>query len=250
MKNRVVFPERLMDLMLKILFLGFLLLFIGGGIEYFCGNKTVLIVGVIFISVFLIFEVYEFFYAITGQHIFTCLILLLLPVLFCWMIGYNPFNSYGDLENKNSYEATLRYKDVEFFCIAYISEMEEEFYNTGCKYSLYAIQLPYGKYAHSVSELVKSVEPGAEIETIIGDMGESISLRLIGRTTVKSYETLRETVVSNSGDFCGSIGSDKFHFTDCPYVDNIEQYNLIYFWDEGVADIFGYSWCSKCWERW
>lgn len=143
---------------------------------------------------------------------------------------------YEKSSYKERYEAYVYADDKPIFCIATV-------YKDGATYSISEISMPYG---HSLY-VDERYDPDDKSSTIfIGDNGWHCKITLKEPASSSSYTTLKNEVVSNYGEFCGSKYSDIYHFNKCGYVKNIKSKNLVYFDTEKEAEILGYQMCSVC----
>lgn len=142
-----------------------------------------------------------------------------------------------------NYDAILYIDEKPVFCIVAIDKRTD---NGRSNYWITEISLPYGH-----SEFVDAeYDPDQNYVNIcLGDWGWDCNLTLGEPATSLSYTMLKNEVVSNYGELCGSRESDTYHLLDCQYAKNIKPQNLIYFENQQEAEVLGYSFCSICVEN-
>ena len=194
------------------------------------------------------------YYGIKKEHrlrtvIFSVLFLIGIAVPFISEKFANT--KMGDFWEKRNYEeayeATLYVDDVPMFCIATVwcnTDAVEN--NRGqlvheSRYTIVELFLPYGKSTYTDDEYY----PDQKISLITVN-GWSCKIKLKDIATEDSYQLLKAEVPTSYGEFCSSKSSDTYHLFDCKYVKRIESENLIYFKNQEMAEVLGYSMCEVC----
>lgn len=154
----------------------------------------------------------------------------------------NEIGAFYEAENYNTkYEATLFIKEKPIFCIVNVWRHSEP----DPVYTLTEIHLPYGKFQYIDAEY----DPDYNNSVHLGYWGHRCDIELIRPITDTSFSRLKNEIVSNYGEFCGSMGAEKFHLLDCWNVKNIKAENLVYFDTALQAEALGYEMCVICANR-
>lgn len=169
-------------------------------------------------------------------------------IAFIWGAITNPdfFTTYP-----KDYEAHFEIEGKTVFCVAtldcssdYVEYAHGNWSKIETTYKITKLSLPYDRFAY-VDAIYDKKQNRASIS--LGEWGE-YSVTLGSPADEKSYDILRDEVVSTHGEFCASKKSGKFHTLKCKYAKSIGAQNLIYFLSEKEADAFGYTMCAKCAE--
>lgn len=136
---------------------------------------------------------------------------------------------------KQNYASWLDTGTSSIFCIATVSKYEG--------YTIVNIRLPYGREDSGDSEY----DPQKNVARVyMGPEGVDCDLSLDHVATAMDYEFLRTYTITNYGEFCASRRGDTYHFSDCPYVNQIKPENLIYFNSCNDAMALGFEPCGFC----
>lgn len=160
---------------------------------------------------------------------------------------------FDKTEYPQDYEAILTIDDKPIFCIVTLDKSDEYVeYAHGERtkritvYTITNVSLPYG---HSKSVEAKYDKENNTATVSLGEWGNSYKLTLKGPADSTSYDVLKNEIVSNYGEFCGSKESDKYHLPKCKYAKNIGPENLVYFASQNEAEALGYTFCATCADR-
>lgn len=145
---------------------------------------------------------------------------------------------FEENEYVQDYEATLQTESSKIFCIATVER-------TDGKYYINQIQFPYGHAQECFGDEYNEVKNRAEVYIETSDINR-YEISLGDMATATSYAYLETYTVSNSGKYCASRNSNKYHLGTCPQVKNINSSNLIYFKSRQDAEVLGFYACDTC----
>lgn len=141
-------------------------------------------------------------------------------------------------EYVQDYEATLQTESSKIFCIATVERTDGKYYIT-------QIQFPYGHTRECFWDEYSEIKNRAEVYIETSDI-QLYEISLGDMATATSYAYLETYIVSNSGKYCASRNSNKYHLETCPQVKNINSSNLIYFKSRQDAEVLGFYACDTC----
>lgn len=166
-------------------------------------------------------------------------ILGLVYMILCLQCSEPKIGSFfEESEYVQDYEATLQTESSKIFCIATVER------NDG-KYYINQIQFPYGHTQECFGDEYNEVKTRAEVYIETSDIAQ-YDLSLGDMATATSYAYLETYIVSNSGKYCASRNSNKYHLKTCPQAKNINDTNLIYFKSRQDAEVLGFYPCDTC----
>lgn len=166
-------------------------------------------------------------------------ILGLVYMILCFQCSEPKIGSFfEESEYVQDYEATLQTESSKIFCIATVER------NDG-KYYINQIQFPYGHTQECFGDEYNEVKNRAEVYIETSDIAQ-YDLSLGDMATATSYAYLETYIVSNSGKYCASRNSNKYHLKTCPQAKNINDTNLIYFKSRQDAEVLGFYPCDTC----
>lgn len=166
-------------------------------------------------------------------------ILGLVYMILCFQCSEPKIGSFFEKsEYVQDYEATLQTESSKIFCIATVER------NDG-KYYINQIQFPYGHTQECFGDEYNEVKNRAEVYIETSDIAQ-YDLSLGDMATATSYAYLETYIVSNSGKYCASRNSNKYHLKTCPQAKNINSSNLIYFKSRQDAEVLGFYPCDTC----
>lgn len=166
-------------------------------------------------------------------------ILGLVYMILCFQCSEPKIGSFfEESEYVQDYEATLQTESSKIFCIATVER------NDG-KYYINQIQFPYGHTQECFGDEYNEVKNRAEVYIETSDIAQ-YDLSLGDMATATSYAYLETYIVSNSGKYCASRNSNKYHLKTCPQAKNINNTNLIYFKSRQDAEVLGFYPCDTC----
>jgi len=169
-------------------------------------------------------------------------------LVFQSLYSENRIGAFYEEDNYNAcYEATLYVYEKPVFCLVDIERSTESYENK--EISTYYFDKLYLPYNQTIS-LYEEFDPNSnEHMLFLGDEGHDCRIILNSPASDTSFDRLSHEIISNYGEFCGSLESNIFHLPGCPRVSSIAPQNLIYFQSFAEADILGYQWCDICYQN-
>ena len=166
-------------------------------------------------------------------------ILGLVYMILCFQCSEPKIGSFfEESEYVQDYEATLQTESSKIFCIATVERTEGKYY-------INQIQFPYGHTRECFDDEYNEAKNRAEVYIETSDIAR-YDLSLGDMATATSYAYLETYIVSDSGKYCASRNSNKYHLETCPQVKNINNSNLIYFKSRQDAEVLGFYPCDSC----
>lgn len=166
-------------------------------------------------------------------------ILGLVYMILCFQCSEPKIGSFfEESEYVQDYEATLQTESSKIFCIATVERTEGKYY-------INQIQFPYGHTRECFDDEYNEAKNRAEVYIETSDIAR-YDLSLGDMATATSYAYLETYIVSDSGKYCASRNSNKYHLKTCPQAKNINSSNLIYFKSRQDAEVLGFYPCDTC----
>lgn len=137
------------------------------------------------------------------------------------------------------YSANIDLNGHSVFCIATIERLSGDYW-------IERIELPYNHVAYTGEEYYPYDDSPS---ILIGEEEWYCDITLEGVANDAAYERLQTEDLPSDGKFCASKESNIYHLPNCQYAKNIKKNNLIHFQNECEADVFGYTMCSVCGNR-